>query len=64
MLEEVERAEDKAKAAKALTATLPQQVRMVLQRQHDGAVCNHDLIRDVRNSYKVQKEPPRTKADF
>jgi uncharacterized protein (TIGR02284 family) len=58
MLEEVERAEDKAKAAytKALTATLPQHVRMVVQRQHDGAVRNHDLIRDVRNSYKVQKE--------
>jgi uncharacterized protein (TIGR02284 family) len=57
MLEEVERAEDKAKAAytKALTATLPQQVRMVVQRQHDGAVRNHE-IRDVRNSYKVQKE--------
>ncbi len=58
MLEEVERAEDKAKAAytKALTAKLPQQVRMVVQRQHDGAVRNHDLIRDVRNSYKAQKE--------
>jgi len=58
MLEEVERAEDKAKAAytKALTATLPQQVRMVVQRQHDGAVRNHDLIRDVRNNYKVQKQ--------
>jgi uncharacterized protein (TIGR02284 family) len=58
MLEEVERAEDQAKAAytKALTATLPQQVRTVVQRQHDGAVRNHDLIRDVRNSYKVQKQ--------
>ena len=58
MLEEVERAEDKAKAAytKALAATLPQQVRMVVQRQHDGAVRNHDLIRDVRNSYRAHKE--------
>ena len=54
MLEEVESAEDKAKAvyAKALTAKLPQQVRSVVQRQHDGAVRNHDLIRDLRNSYK------------
>ena len=58
MLEEVESAEDKAKAvyAKALTAKLPQQVRSVVQRQHDGAVRNHDLIRDLRNSYKAKKE--------
>jgi uncharacterized protein (TIGR02284 family) len=55
MLEEVERAEDIAKAAyiKALTATLPHQIRVVVQRQHDGAVRNHDLIRDLRNSYKA-----------
>jgi len=58
MLEEVERAEDKAKAiyAKALTAKLPLQSRDVVQRQHDGAVRNHDLIRDLRNSYKAAKE--------
>ena len=57
-LEEVESAEDKAKAAytKALSATLPPQVRSVVQRQHDGAVRNHDLIRDLRNSYKAKKE--------
>lgn len=57
-LEEVESAEDKAKAAytKALTATLPPHVRSVVQRQHDGAVRNHDLIRDLRNSYKAKKE--------
>ena len=56
-LEEVESAEDKAKAAytKALAATLPPQVRTVVQRQHDGAVRNHDLIRDLRNSYKAKK---------
>ena len=55
MLEEVERAEDRAKAAyaKALTATLPDQVRVVVQRQHDGAVRNHDQIRDLRNSYRA-----------
>lgn len=58
MLEEIERAEDKAKATymKALDTKLPQQVRMVVQRQHDGAVRNHDLIRDLRNSYKAAKE--------
>ena len=57
-LEEVERAEDKAKATyiKALTAELPQEVRSLVQRQHDGAVRNHDLIRDLRNSYKATKE--------
>ncbi len=58
VLEEVERAEDKAKSAyaKALTATLSEQVRSVVQRQHDGAVRNHDIIRDLRNSYKAAKE--------
>jgi len=35
---------------------VPQQVRMVVKRQHYGAVPNHDLIRDMRNSYKVQKQ--------
>ena len=57
-LEEVESAEDKAKAVyiKALTATLPSQVRTVVQRQHDGAVRNHDLIRDLRNKYRANKE--------
>lgn len=56
-LEEVESAEDKAKAIyiKALKATLPPQVRTVIQRQHDGAVRSHDLIRNLRNSYKANK---------
>ena len=54
LLEIVECEEDKAKAkyAMALSATLPTQIRSVVQRQHDGAVRNHDLIRDLRNSYK------------
>lgn len=58
MLEDVERAEDKAKAeyVKALNTKLPQQVRSVVQRQHDGAVRNHDLIRDLRNNYKAKQE--------
>jgi uncharacterized protein (TIGR02284 family) len=57
-LEEVESAEDKAKAvyARALKGELPEQVRTVVQRQHDGAVRNHNLIRDLRNSYKAKKE--------
>ena len=54
MLNEIECAEDKAKAsyAKALAASLPEQIRVVVKRQHDGAVKNHDLIRDLRDSYK------------
>ena len=58
MLEEVESAEDKAAAvyAKALTAKLPQQVRSVVQRQHAGTVRNHELIRELHDSYKAKKE--------
>ena len=58
MLEVVECEEDKAKAkakaqyAKALSATLPMQIRTVVQRQHDGAVRNHNLIRDLLDSHK------------
>ncbi len=57
-LEEVERAEDTAKKAyaNALTEKLPGHVREVVQRQHDGTVRNHHMIRDARNSYKAQKE--------
>ena len=57
-LEEVESAEDKAKATytKALTADLPPMARGVVQRQHEGAVRNHNLIRDLCNSYKTNKE--------
>ena len=58
MLEIVECAEDKAKASykKALSARLPPNSRSVVQRQHDGAVRNHDLVRDLRNSYKAAQE--------
>lgn len=57
MLEEVERAEEHAKIvyAKALAATLPSQVRAVVQRHYDGIVKNHDAVRDLRNSYKASK---------
>ncbi len=58
LLEEIERAEDEAKAAyeKALIVELPQQIRNVVRRQHAATVCNHDLIRDLRDSYKAAKE--------
>jgi len=55
VLEEVERGQDHAKAAynKALKATLPPQAKALVQKQHDGAVRNHDRIRDLRNQYKA-----------
>jgi uncharacterized protein (TIGR02284 family) len=54
VLEEVERGEDYAKAryAQALKADLPPKVREVVQRQHQGAVANHDRVRDLRNQYR------------
>lgn len=57
MLKELERAEDRAGAAfvKALGVKLPPQVRSVVQRQHDGAVRNRNLMRDLRNSYKAAR---------
>ena len=58
MLEIVECAEDKAKTnyAKALTATLPTRVRIVVQRQHDDVIRNHELIRELRNRYQKAAE--------
>jgi hypothetical protein len=58
--------EDKVKATytKALTALLPPQISVVAQRQHDGPVRNHDLIRDMRNGYKVQKQAAPHSGDF
>jgi uncharacterized protein (TIGR02284 family) len=54
VLEEVERGEDHAKAAysKALKADLPSPIRTVIERQRDGAIRNHDLIRRLRDSFR------------
>lgn len=54
VLEEVERGEDHAKAAytKALKGDLPSPIRTVVERQQAGTIRNHDLIRDLRNSYR------------
>ena len=56
ILEECERGEDvaKAKYRKALEESLPDDVRMVVQRQCDGAIRNHDQIRDLRDQYKTR----------
>ncbi len=55
ILEECERGEDVAKAhyRKALEQTLPEDIRVVVQRQNDGAIRNHDQIRDLRDRYRT-----------
>ena len=57
ILEECERGEDVAKAhyRKALEKTLPEHIRAVVQRQSEGAVRNHDQIRDLRDRYRANK---------
>jgi uncharacterized protein (TIGR02284 family) len=56
ILEECERGEDVAKARyrKALAEALPGDIRMVVQRQYDGVVQNHDQIRDLRDRYRTK----------
>ena len=57
ILEECERGEDVAKAhyRNALEKTLPENLRAVVQRQYEGAVRNHDQIRDLRDRYRANK---------
>jgi uncharacterized protein (TIGR02284 family) len=57
ILEECERAEDVAKASyhKALEETLPEDTRVVVQRQYDGVMRNHDQIRDLRDRYRAKQ---------
>jgi uncharacterized protein (TIGR02284 family) len=54
ILEECERGEDyaKAKYAYAVKQDLPEGVRAVLERQYQGAIANHDRVRDLRNQYR------------
>ena len=57
ILEECERGEDvaKAKYRKALEdGSLPDDIRAVVQRQYDGAMRNHDQIRDLRDRYRAR----------
>ena len=55
ILEECERGEDVAKKdyGDALKETLPDDVRLLVQRQYDGVLRNHDQIRDLRNQYRA-----------
>lgn len=57
MLEECERGEDAAVARyrKALKNDLPAQVRMLVQRQADGAQANHDQIKGLRDQFRAAK---------
>jgi uncharacterized protein (TIGR02284 family) len=57
ILEECERGEDVAKDryCEALEKELPDTIRMVVQRQYEGAVRNHDQIRALRDRYRVQQ---------
>ena len=57
ILEECERGEDVAKAAyaDALKEPLPEEIRVIVERQNAGVVRNHDQIRDLRNRYKAAK---------
>ena len=57
ILEECERGEDvaKAKYRKALEERLPEDIRVVVQRQYDGVMRNHDQIRDLRDRYRSKQ---------
>jgi uncharacterized protein (TIGR02284 family) len=54
VLEEVERGQDHAKAVytKAMNSELPASVSHIVQKQCEGALRNHDRIRDLRNAYR------------
>jgi len=56
ILEECERGEDVAKARyrKALETELPDDVRVIVQRQYDGVVRNHDQVRDLRDRFRAK----------
>lgn len=53
VLEECERGEDVAKARyqKALNEDLPAAVRMVVERQYQGVLRNHDQVRALRDRF-------------
>jgi uncharacterized protein (TIGR02284 family) len=54
ILEECGRGEDYAKAQykKALEHDLPANVRVIVQRQYDGVIANHDKVRALRDTYQ------------
>ncbi len=54
ILEECEKGEDYAKAryAEAMQLSLPGDLRLIIERQYQGVVANHDRVRDLRNHYR------------
>ena len=55
ILEEVERGEDYAKSRylKALERDLPPDLRVIVERQYQGVLANHDRVRNLRNRYRA-----------
>jgi uncharacterized protein (TIGR02284 family) len=56
VLNECERGEDSAvhSYAKALEKDLPINIRMVVERQYQGVLQNHDRIKNLRDQIKVE----------
>ena len=55
ILEECERGEDYAKAQyrKALERDLPTALRVIVERQYQGVIANHDRVRGLRDQYRA-----------
>jgi uncharacterized protein (TIGR02284 family) len=55
VLEECERGEDVAVRSyrNALDKSLPPDVRAVVERQYQGVLKNHDMVKDLREKYRV-----------
>ena len=58
MLEEAERGEDTALARyrSALEEELPAEIRMVVQRQYEGAKRNHEVVRELRDRERLREK--------
>lgn len=57
ILNECERGEDAAVHAyrKALSQDLPTDVRLIVERQYQGVLANHDKVRGLRNQVRARK---------
>jgi len=57
ILDECERGEDAAVNAyrKALSEELPTDIRLVIERQYQGVLANHDKVRSLRNEVRARK---------
>lgn len=57
ILDECERGEDAAVNAyrKALSEELPTDIRLIIERQYQGVLANHDKVRSLRNDVRARK---------